>query len=433
MGYEELWERVLEKLRAMLSELIANLWFGDAYIESMEGDNVVIIQTVLPKYQTIVNLHKTELDDAFAAVMGKRMNITVFNEPTVEEQPEDEEPPKYKGTNSEYTFENFIVGSSNNFAHAAAIAVATNPDAVYNPLFIYGNSGLGKTHLLNAVMNKMIERNPNINIIYIKGEEFTIQMIKAISTGTQEAFRNKYRKADILLIDDIQFIAGKDSTQEEFFHTFNALYEDKKQIIMTSDRPPRDIKTLEDRLRTRFEWGLIADIQPPDFELRIAIMKNKCRMIGVSLPNEVLVYIAENLKSNIRQIEGAVKRICARSYLGGEKITLDLAKECVATFITGKEPDSVTAEKIVARVGAKYGVSEEDIYGKKRTKDIKDARNISIYIVRKITDMSLPAIGKMYNRDHSTILSSITYVENEMARTPLFDIEIKELIKEITE
>jgi chromosomal replication initiator protein len=237
----------------------------------------------------------------------------------------------------------------------------------------------------------------------------------------------------VLLIDDIQFIAGKEATQEEFFHTFNALYEDHKQIIMTSDRPPKDIKTLEDRLMTRFEWGLIADIQQPDYELRIAIMNNKTKMMNITLPDEVLAYIAENLKSNIRQLEGVVKKICARSFLTREPITLAIAKECVAAYTQGVDHQTITPEMIISRVAKKYGVSKEDIYGRQRTKQIASARNISIYIIRKVTGISFPAIGELFDRDHSTIISANDSVKNNIKNTPLFAMEIDDLIKEITE
>ncbi len=338
--------------------------------------------------------------------------------------------PSFSG---EYTFENFVVGSSNKFAHAACTAVAANPAREYNPLFIYGSSGLGKTHLLNAVMNEVKKNNPNINMIYVKGDEFTNQMIESIAKHSQELFRAKYRKADVLLIDDIQFIAGKDSTQEEFFHTFNALYEDRKQIILTSDRPPRDIKTLEDRLKTRFEWGLIVDIQPPDFELRIAIMKNKAKKMGITLPDDVMNMIAENLKSNIRQIEGAIKRICAKSFLNGEPITLELARDCISALIVSNDPPEMTAKKIVETVSKKYGVPTDEIYGRKRTKQISNARNISIYIIRKITSLSLVSIAQLFDRDHTTVMSAIKSTESEISMNHLLEIEINEMIKELTE
>lgn len=344
-----------------------------------------------------------------------------------------------------YSFSNFIVGDSNKFAHAACLAVANSFSEnekkqengyfqkQYNPLFIHGPSGLGKTHLLYSVMNHINKINPNAKIVYVKGEDFTNQLIDSISHNTNEQFRNKYRKADVLLIDDIQFIAGKVSTQEEFFHTFNALYEKNKQIILTSDCPPRDIKTLEDRLKTRFEWGLIADIQPPGFELRIAIMKSKAEALGIELPADVLEFLAENLKNNVRQLEGAVKKLGARSFLTGAKITVDLAVSCVADLLTGSEPVSVTVDRIFEKVSKKYGISIEDIKSRKRTKGIASARHITIYIIRKMTDLSLPAIGRLLGRDHTTIMSSIETIENEMMQNTLFEIEINELMKEIKE
>lgn len=335
--------------------------------------------------------------------------------------------------NFEYTFENFIVGTSNQFAHAACTAVARNPATDYNPLFIYGASGLGKTHLLNAIMNEIRKNRKDYSIVYVKGEDFMNELIEYIDKKNTVKFREKYRNTDVLLIDDIQFIAGKDSTQEEFFHTFEALYENNKQIILTSDRPPKDMKTLENRLRTRFEGGLIADIQSPDFELRIAIMKKKARLIGMTLPDDVLTYIAEKLKTNVREIEGAVKRICARSFLSGEKITVEMAKNCMSAFVTAEEPPAVTAERIVERVAQKYGISTDDIYGRKRTKHVAHARAVSAYIIRKITDMSFPSIGKAFDRDHSTIISAYQQIEEAIAKNPLLEIEINDLIKEITE
>ena len=341
--------------------------------------------------------------------------------------------PEYPVYNSEYTFENFVVGSSNKFAHAACKAVADHPATDYNPLFIYGASGLGKTHLLYAIMNQLRREQPGLAILYVKGDEFTNELIENLGAKTPERFRAKYRKADVLLIDDIQFIAGKESTQEEFFHTFNALYEEHKQIIMTSDRPPRDIKTLEDRLKTRFEWGLIADIQPPDFELRIAIMKNKANLLGITLPDEVLNLIAENLKSNIRQIEGAIKRIRAQAFLSNEPVTIELAKASIASLMVSEDPPEVTAKKIVETVAKKYGIPVDEIYGRKRSKQIANARNVSIYIIRKITPLSLTAIANMFDRDHTTVMSAIRAVDTETKLNPLLEMEISEMIREITE
>jgi len=333
----------------------------------------------------------------------------------------------------EFTFENYIVGASNRFAHAACTAVAEAPSEGYNPLFIYGASGLGKTHLLYAITNEILRRDPSKNIIYVKGDEFTNQLIESIQMGITAKFRDKYRQADVFLIDDIQFIAGKDSTQEEFFHTFNALHEARKQIIMTSDRPPKDIKTLEDRLRTRFEWGLIADVQPPDYELRLAIVKKKAALMGIAVPEEVFVFLAENLKNNVRQLEGAIKKIGAQAFLTGVPISKELAVSCTADIITGQEPVKVTVDKIIEKVSKKYSVPVAEIKGRKRSKDIAYARHVSVYLIRKLTDMSLPAIAKVFERDHTTIMSSIDNIDSEIKSNSLLELQIEELIKEIRE
>jgi len=335
--------------------------------------------------------------------------------------------------NSEYTFENFIVGSSNKFAHAACVAVANNPASAYNPLFIYGPSGLGKTHLLYAIINRILDKTPKANIVYVKGDSFTNDLIESLQNRSMPAFREKYRKADVLLIDDVHFIAGKDSTQEEFFNTFNELYDAKKQIILTSDRPPKEINTLEDRLKTRFEWGLIADIQPPDMELRIAILRKKAQYMEVEISNDVLNYLAEKLKSNIRQIEGVIKRLGAYSNLTKQPITLEMARENIADVTTGSEPVRITQDKIFNAVSNKYGISVDKIRGKLRDKDIAMARHICMYIMRTVTDMSLPAIGKLFGgRDHTTVISSVTKIKNMMAEDASLENDIDALIKEIT-
>ena len=436
-----IWENVKSRLAAKHSSTSVDLWFEDSCILALDENSVTIRVYNEFKKNIIEQRFTKSLSDAFEALIGYPVEIKLEVKPAAPKTVKKDDNYKFNESiegetfrpGNEYTFDNFIVGSSNKFVYAACTAVAASPASDYNPLFIYSKPGLGKTHLLNAIMNAIYSKNPSTNILYVKGDEFTNQMIESISHGSQEAFRRKYRKADVLLIDDIQFIAGKEGTQEEFFHTFNALYEDNKQIIMTSDRPPRDIKLLEDRLRTRFEWGLIADIQPPDYELRIAIMKNKAKMLGITLPPEVLTYLAENIKSDIRQIEGAVKKISARCYLSKETVTLDLAKDCAAPFIkTGATP-AVTADSIVAHVAKKYGVAVDDIYGRQRTKPIARARNISIYVIRRVTGLSLPVIGKRFDRDHTTILSSINAIEEEMKANPLFDLEINDLVKEITE
>lgn len=341
--------------------------------------------------------------------------------------------------NFEYTFDNFIEGSSNNFARAACLAVAQTaaeaPEgktaSQYNPLFLHGPSGIGKTHLMYAITNKVKRENPNASIIYIKSEDFTNQLIDSLTKQKMNEFREKYRKCDILMIDDIQFIANKEATQEEFFHTFNALYESEKQIIMTSDRPPREIPDLEKRLISRFEMGLLADIQPPDLELRVAIIKKKAEQASLKIPDDVLSFLAENLRSNIRQIEGAIKKLSALSFLSGKKITIDVAKNLLTELLGGAEPISVTVDKIFLAVYKKYGFKKEELVGTKRTKDLAMARHVTIYLIRNITEMSLPNIGRIFDRDHTTVMSSINHITRKLATDPMLGIEIADLTRSV--
>jgi len=454
---KEIWSMVQDKMKQQLGTTAMNLWFGDIEIISFSNYTLTLMTSTEFKMQIINEKYLSQLEDIFKDLMGFSISISVVSKnpsvnvdkiknqissediiPNREESVEHIETPTVLGStmptvNFEYTFDNFIVGSSNKFAHAACIAVADKPAQDYNPLFIYGPSGLGKTHLLYAVTNEIKTKNPFANIIYIKGEDFTNQMIESLAKKSMSKFRDKYRTCDVLLIDDIQFIAGKESTQEEFFHTFNALYEEGKQIILTSDRPPKDIKTLEDRLKTRFEWGLIADIQPPDLELRIAIFKNKISQAGITISDEIITYLAENLRSHIRQIEGAVKKLVAIKFLSGSEITMDIAKNCMTELLGGAEPVNVTVDKIFSAIEKKYDVGKTELIGKSRVKDVAQARHVAIYLVRTITEMSLPNIGKLFNRDHSTVISSIDTIEKKISSSPAIEIEINELIKEIKE
>ena len=452
--YKDIYDLIISELKKEYPVETLEIWFQDTYISKIDDNNIYLTATSRLKIDVITRKYLDSIKTITENIFGKAMNIILIlpedENADVKENSSNENTQlntensqiktisasdnSVKFFNYDYTFDNFIVGTSNQFAHAACTAVARNPATDYNPLFLYSASGLGKTHLLNAIMNEISLRDKNCNIVYVKGEEFTNNLIDAINSHNQVGFREKYRKADVLLIDDIQFIAGKNSTQEEFFHTFDTLYESHKQIIITSDRPPKDLKILEERLKTRFEWGLIADIQPPDYELRIAIMKEKAKLLSnKELPEEVLAYIAENLKTNIREIEGAVRKVLAKSFLSGEAITLDMAKECLSAFVGENEPPAVTAERVVERVSKKYGVSTDDIYGRKRTKHIALARSVAIHIIREITDMSYPAIGKIFDRDYSTIIYTNQMIIDECSKNPLLDIEIKELIKEITE
>ena len=318
-------------------------------------------------------------------------------------------------------------GMCDKIAYAAAVAVSQNPATKYNPLFIYGDSGLGKTHLLYSIAHALRKSNPNYRIVYIKGDDFINELISAIQTGQNSEFRDKYRRADLLLVDDIQFIAGKTQTQEEFFHTFNALYESGKQIVLTSDRPPKDMLRLEDRLKSRFEAGLMVDVQPPDFETRVAIVKNKSLRLGIPIADDVCFYIAENIKANIRQIEGILKKIQAYIELEAESsISMELVERISKDVIRSEK--SYAPEFIIEKIAAYYNLSVEDILGKGKTKNIANARQIAIYLMRKLTGLTLAEIGGALNRDHSTVLHSIRKIEDSIAT----DSELADTIRDIT-
>lgn len=448
-----IWEMVRASFLTQYASSVVDLWFGDMKVISYENNVITLSTPREMKYNTIRERFMDTLREGFAAQLGFEVEINVVftGTPTSSEQivsqiknntplenesaSSDEQrpsgvlPQNYK---FEYTFENFIVGNSNKFAHAACLAVATRPASDYNPLFIYGPSGLGKTHLMSAIVNEIKKKQPNVRVLYIKGDDFTNQMIESLAKQEMHKFHERYRNCDILLIDDIQFIAGKNATQEEFFHTFNTLYEERKQIILTSDRPPKDIPTLEDRLKTRFEWGLLADIQPPDLELRIAIIKKKAEQVSIDVPDEVLTFLAENLRSNIRQIEGAIKKLSALSFLSGQKISMDLAKSCLSELLGGAEPVNVTIEKIFGAVQQKFNVTKVELIGKKRTKEIASARHIAIFLIREITDMSFPSIAKIFDRDYATIHSSFEQIDRKYTSDSMFKIEVDDLIKDVT-
>ena len=334
--------------------------------------------------------------------------------------------------NYPYTFKTFIVGSTNTFAYAACKAVAQNQTQVYNPLFIYGPSGMGKTHLLYAIRHEVKKNKPALNVVYINGESFTNEFICAIEQEKTKEFHEKYRNVDYLLMDDIQFLAGKTQTQEEFFYTFNDLHQIGKQIVLTSDRPPKEIKTLEDRLRTRFEWGLLADIAPSDFETRVAIIRRKAEMLNVKIPSSIVDYIAKNLKNNIRQLEGAVKKFKAYELLANAPPTTAMATSIVKGILNDDQPTEITVEKIIEEVGKTFNISEKDIRSTKRQSKIAKARHIAIYIVREITQSSYEEIGKEFsNRDHSTITHSLKQVENILNTEPKQKEIIEDIIKNI--
>lgn len=402
-SFAELWEMVKEECKNQVSESIYNVWFKDMELVSFD-DNKVVIALSDFKRKIVESRFMDKLESSFKNVIGFDIQIILVDVekavPVKAEETED-------ALTDEDTFDSFIVGASNKFAYAAANAVANDPGEKYNPLFIHGNSGLGKTHLLNAIAHQVKLTHPEANIVYTRGESFTNELVKYIGQKSTEAFHDKYRNADILLVDDVQFIAGKDSTQEEFFHTFNALYQAGNQIVLTSDRPPKEIALLEDRLRNRFEWGLMADIQSPDLETRMAIIKRKAEVLNFDLPDDIVQYIAEKLKNNIRQLEGAVKKMQAFVTMQGMPVNIMTAQTAIKDIIVDNSPTPVTINKIVTEVARTYGADSADIYSKKQNAQTTEMRQMAMYIVREMTGLSTKLIGREFNRDHSTVVYSL--------------------------
>ena len=434
-SFEEIFSLVSDYCRTQMTEVAHNLWIRDITPIRLENDTVYLGVNSEFKQNLVMEKYSDLLGRGFEQVLGFPVGIKIecISSPAPQKAeprlPEDVVPVLDSG-DYDYTFDTFIVGSSNKFAHAAALAVATHDIRNYNPLFIHGDSGLGKTHLLFAIMNEVKNRKPDALVVYVKGEQFTNELIAAIRSQTTPEFREKYRKADYLLVDDIQFIAGRDSTQEEFFHTFNTLYESGKQIVLTSDRPPKEIKTLEDRLRTRFEMGLMADIQPADFETRIAIIQRKAELLRMDMPNDVAEYIANNLKSNIRQLEGAVKNIKANSLIYENKpISIMMAQSAIRDILNDNQPVPVTISKIIGEGSRTFNVSEQDIKSNKRAANISRARQVAMYVIKDITQMSMAAIGDEFGgRDHSTVVYAISQIEKSMKT----DSHLREIIEDIT-
>ncbi len=462
-------EAVKEKIPA---KTIFNLWFGDLQLVVLSHYGAVFKTPTKLRKDIIETKYMDILREALVNAIGFDVEISIVcpeknqdeNEQNDDEYNDDEDiplvhdeesekereetisailngtqkvqssdgsdMPHSKNLLTEYTFDNFIEGASNKFAKAACEAVAKDP-TYYNPLFIYGHSGLGKTHLLYAVINYMKENHPKLKIVYKKSEDFINELISAISKAETEAFKEKYRTADVLLIDDIQFIAGKEATQEEFFHTFSTLYEADKQIILTSDRPPKEIKPLEDRLRTRFEGGLLADVQPPSFELRTAIIRKKADSMNLIISNEMVEYMAERLQNNIRQIEGALKRLYALYSLSGHSVSKESIDQVISIIDPGNIPTDALIEKILNTVSKNYGLNVDQIKSKKKTDNIANARHTAIYIIRKLTDLSLKEIGAIFERDHTTVMASINKIELNIKTVNNVSANIKRMIREI--
>ena len=436
---KEVWSGILDYLHNLddISEVAYNVWITCIEPRTIEdGEVVVFVHTNFQK--KIVSEHYADkLKDAFENVLGIPLGLKIVSGEDLEKTTAAAPPPAsgnlFDGsTDQDYSFENFVVGSSNKFAHAASQAVASKPAGYYNPLFIYGGSGLGKTHLLYAICNEIRKNSPAANILFTKGEYMANELIEAIQKGQTMEFRAKYRQVDVLLIDDIQFISGKVSTQEEFFHTFDALHQANKQIVLTSDRPPREIATLEERLRTRFEMGLLADIQPPDLETRIAIIRRKAELLQIDIPDVVCEYIANRVKNNIRQLEGIVKKMKAYYLLNGDMPSINTAQAAISDIMSNEQPTPLTVEKIIEEVARTFGVSGADIRSSKRSSNISKARQMAMYVVREITQLPTASIGEEFGgRDHSTVVYSLQEMEKKINKDSRTRATAEDIIKNI--
>ena len=424
------WAKIVSFLEDLLGDITVSAWFDDAKVVELTEEQLILYSPSDFRRDVIRNRAAGHIHDALKEVFNSDAKLVVFDDEQLDAyRNKDKKNQTAMDFNPQFSFENFVVGPSNRFAHGAAVAVTNNPGQVYNPLFIYGPPGVGKTHLLYAIANGIRRGKPDANIVYIKGDQFTNELITAIQTGKNIEFRNKYREADLFLIDDIQFIAGKESTQEEFFHTFNKLYEEHKQIVMTSDRKPGDMQTLQDRLRGRFEWGLLADVQPPDYETRMAIIKNKAISLGLELPNDVCNYIANNVTSNVRQIEGTVKKILAYRDLNDMPMDLAHISRAIDDMFKNEGNALPTPSLIINQVCKFYSIDESSLRGTQRNKGTVEARQVAIYLIRKLTNLSTTDIGEEFNKDHTTMLYSIEKVEAALAAG---DENLKNHIRDIT-
>ncbi|HEX7089291.1 MAG TPA: chromosomal replication initiator protein DnaA [Longimicrobiales bacterium] len=450
----EAWSRILERARAQLPEQIYRSWLEQTEPVALSQDQLAIATENPFAVEWIEKQYGALLAQAAERLFGRRFTIAVHHQPRVArvpgagERPVPGRPaavasappppmpasPTVLGTslNERYTFERFVVGSNNQLAAAACRAVAETPARMYNPLFIYGGVGLGKTHLMHAIGHAVLARQPDRRVAYVSSERFTNDLIASIQEGRMAEFRRRYRDIDVLLIDDVQFLGEKERTQEEFFHTFNALYEAQRQIVLTSDRPPKEIPGLEERLVSRFEWGLVTDIKPPDLETRAAILRKKAEEDQLVLADEVLDFIARNCRSSVRELEGAIIKLLAYSSLTRREITIDLAREALGGVLGADAPPELTPELIRAQVAQSWGVPVEALTSKRRTKDLTVPRQVAMYLMRQLLGLSLVEIGRLFGgRDHSTVIHSIEKVEQEMAADPAFRSRVEAVRAEL--
>ncbi|MED1202704.1 chromosomal replication initiator protein DnaA [Heyndrickxia acidicola] len=437
----DLWDKALSIIEKKISKPSFETWLKSTKAHSLKGDTFIITVPNDFARDWLEGRYVNLISGVLYEITGEELSIKFIIPQNQEEEDYAANVPQQKRPKIDepvelfqnmlipkYTFDTFVIGSGNRFAHAASLAVAEAPAKAYNPLFIYGGVGLGKTHLMHAIGHYVLEHNPQAKVVYLSSEKFTNEFINSIRDNRAGDFRNKYRNVDILLIDDIQFLAGKEQTQEEFFHTFNALHEESKQIVISSDRPPKEIPTLEDRLRSRFEWGLITDITPPDLETRIAILRKKAKADGLDIPNEVMLYIANQIDSNIRELEGALIRVVAYSSLINKDINADLAAEALKDIIPSSKPRVITIHDIQKTVGEEYNVKLEDFKAKKRTKSVAFPRQIAMYLSRELTDFSLPKIGEEFGgRDHTTVI----HAHEKISKMLQIDTQLEKKLTEI--
>ena len=439
---EELWQYILTEMQSKISKPSYDTWLSQTSVKGLV-DNILTISVPNEFTKNWLDQRYTKVIDTLLYEMtGSELNVKfeINDGDVLEEIEETTNTTDAKNTNDmknmlnpKYTFDTFVVGAANRFAHAASLAVAEAPAKSYNPLFIYGGVGLGKTHLMHAIAHYVRDYHPNRRVIYLSSEKFTNEFINAIMENKAEHFRNKYRNVDILLVDDIQFLAGKEQTQEEFFHTFNTLHEENKQIIISSDRPPREIPTLEERLRSRFEWGLITDISPPDLETRIAILSKKAKAEGLNdISNEVMLYIANQIDTNIRELEGALIRVIAYSSLVNRDIDTQLATEALKDIIPNNRPRKITVKVVQKFIAERYNVTIDEMLSRKRTKSIAYPRQVAMYMARELTELSLPKIGQEFGgRDHTTVIHAHKKISEQIEQDPEIQAEINSYLEDI--
>lgn len=436
-----IWENVLGNISENIPTVSFQTWFKDTELIDLNSTDALVKADNEFQQGWLSEKYLTLIEESIYSAIGEKVSVKIVHQ---DEKLEAEQTQRNKmradnnnasmnlpikhALNESHTFDTFVIGNGNRFSHAASLAVAEAPAKAYNPLFIYGGVGLGKTHLMHAIGNYVLEHRPNAKVVYLSSEKFTNEFINSIRDNKTEQFRNKYRNVDVLLIDDIQFLAGKESTQEEFFHTFNSLHENNKQIVISSDRTPKEIPTLEDRLRSRFEWGLMTDVTPPDLETRIAILRKKCEEENVEIPNEAMIYIANHIHTNIRELEGALTRVAAYAKISNQPMTPEVVSEALKDLVVTTQSKRMTIHDIQVAVSEYYGIHIDELGSKKRTKSIAFPRHVAMYLSRELTDNSLPKIGEVFGgRDHTTVIHAHEKISKLVSQDELFRDELKEI------